>query len=109
MLDQWIRDLRVASRTLRRAPIISAAAIISLAVGTGVNVSTFSVVSAALFRPLPYPHAEDLYLIGHADQGGVGGFRWSYQRVTQLQRTNSTFSSLAGFTEWRLPITDDPV
>ena len=48
------RDLLWAVRWLRHNPLFTAAAIVILALGIGVNTAVFSVVDAVLIRPLPY-------------------------------------------------------
>jgi putative ABC transport system permease protein len=56
-LDRLRRDLHYAWRGLRRNPGFAAAAILTLAVGIGMNTAVFSVVNAVVLRPLPYPEA----------------------------------------------------
>lgn len=51
-------ELRHARLLLTRSPVLSAAAILALAVGIAGNSAMFSIVSAVLLRPLPYPHAD---------------------------------------------------
>lgn len=55
-----LSDVRVALRTLRRAPLVSVAAVLTLAVGIGPTVAMATLVYSALVRPLPYPESERL-------------------------------------------------
>lgn len=60
--------LRHAVRLLWRDKTLTAAAVLTLALGLGANVAVFSVVEAVLLRPLPYPQAEDLVIVRHRDR-----------------------------------------
>jgi predicted permease len=53
-IETVIRDARYAVRALLRSPGFSAVVVLTLAVGIGTNVTMFSVMRAALWRPLPY-------------------------------------------------------
>ena len=62
-------DLRDAFRGFARYPGFAAAAILSLAVGIGANTAIFSVASALLLRPLPYPAPEQLVILWNRSPG----------------------------------------
>ena len=59
-IDTTLQDMRYAVRTLARTPAFTLAAVSTLALGIGATTAIFSVANAALLRPLPYPHWEDL-------------------------------------------------
>jgi predicted permease len=66
-IDQLWHDLLFAFRILRRAPGFTAVAVLTLAVGIGLNTAVFSVVNSVLLRPLEYPHPERLVWLGEYD------------------------------------------
>jgi predicted permease len=63
--DELAQNLRYAWRTMRRAPGFAAAAMLSLALGIGVNTAIFSLMDAVLLRSLPVFEPDRLMLIGH--------------------------------------------
>ena len=69
-MDLW-QDVRFALRTMWKSPRITATVLFTLALGIGANTAIFSVVNAALFRPLPFPDPEQLVVL-HADLRGLG-------------------------------------
>ena len=60
MLDSILRDLRFAGRMLRKTPGFTVIALVTLAVGIGVNTAVFTVVNGLLLEPLPFPEPDRL-------------------------------------------------
>ncbi|HEU4688033.1 MAG TPA: ABC transporter permease, partial [Vicinamibacterales bacterium] len=63
MLETIAQDVKYGVRQLRHQPAFSFVAILTLALGIGVSTALFSVIDAALLRPLPYPNPEELVTI----------------------------------------------
>src|SRR5215472_5393174 len=62
-IQDFVRDLRYAVRTLRKSPSFTAVAVLSLAVGLAANTAIFSVINGVLLQPLEYPNPRQLVAI----------------------------------------------
>jgi putative ABC transport system permease protein len=62
-----MNDIRLALRALRATPIVSMVAVLSLALGIGLNTAIFSLVNSLLLRPLPVANPERLAILVDSD------------------------------------------
>ena len=71
-IDDARRDVAHGVRSLRRTPGFTVVAVLTLALGIGATTAIFSVISAVLLRPLPYPNADRLVqLFAPANERGL--------------------------------------
>jgi putative ABC transport system permease protein len=61
-----LHDLRCALRLIRKTPLASAVAVLTVAIGVGANAAIFSVINAVLLRPPAYQHADRLVEISES-------------------------------------------
>lgn len=71
-LDSTVQDIRYAWRTMRRSPAFAATAILSLSLAIGANTAIFSIVAAAILRPLPVADPERLVTLAWPDIEELG-------------------------------------
>jgi putative ABC transport system permease protein len=104
-------DLIHAIRSLRKRPGFTAAALITLTVGIGANVTVFTIVNAMLFRPLPFGERSDRVVTVHsthhlqAQDWGWGDSELSYPDLIDLRAAKS-FEGLAGYLPRNFTLTD---
>jgi putative ABC transport system permease protein len=89
-----IQDLQYAARILRRAPLFSGVAILTLSLCTGANSTLFSVINAVLLRPLPFERANELYVVSSTYQGVRRDFS-SFSDFRDWQARSRVFTSVA--------------
>jgi len=89
-------DIRDALRSFRAARGLTAAAILSLALGIGANTSIFSVASALLLRPLPYSDPDRLAILWNRSPGlGIEEDWFSTAQYFDIQGGSTSFDQLA--------------
>jgi putative ABC transport system permease protein len=94
-VERAIQDIRYATRTLRKAPGFTLAASGVLALGIGATTALYSLVDAALVRPLPYRDASRLVWV--AERAPRTGFRTNASPLDFLdwRAQNHSFAATA--------------
>jgi len=94
------QDIRYGVRMLRKDPGFTAVAVLTLALGIGLNSAIFSVAYGVLWRPLPYPDADRLVVVAASQkiETGVKTFwTWSPLAYEGLRPRVTTFEDLAAY------------
>jgi predicted permease len=103
-LENLLQDVRYAARTLRKSPGFTAVAVLTLALGIGVNTALFSVVNGVLLNPLPYPQANQLVGLWWDRMPGQHS-SVTYLNFLDWQKQNTVFSSVGAFMQDNMIIT----
>src|SRR4030095_8214776 len=94
-LDVLSRDATYALRVLRRHPAASATAILSLAIGIGLNSAVYSVVGGVLWRSLPFTDSDRIVSIGSVTRSGNDAGIMTAKSFRDLQRRSQAFDRIA--------------
>jgi putative ABC transport system permease protein len=95
----FAHDARHAARLLLRAPAFSVIAVLTFAVGIGVNTAVFNVVNGVLLRALPYPDADRITLIWMDNRReGIKEDITSYPNYRDWRDQSSSYAHMAAFT-----------
>src|SRR5438128_5742650 len=96
-------NLRYAVRQFRMSPVFTAAAVLTLALGTGGTTAIFTLIHAVMLRSLPVSDPGSLYRVGEGDDCCVEGGpqdRWgfySYPLYERLKAAAPEFEEVAAF------------
>src|SRR5256885_1452198 len=97
-----MQDLRFAVRSLRSTPIVTTAAILSLALGIGANTAIFSLVDSLVLRTLPVAAPQQLVMVSTPRADAIGSTAaWSYPVWDEIRRRPDLFANAAAWSTQR--------
>jgi putative ABC transport system permease protein len=101
-----LRDASHALRLLLRAPAFSTIAVLTFAVGIGVNIAVFNVVNGVLLRPLDYPEPDRITMIWVDNRRqGIREDITSYPNYLDWRSQGTSYAHMAGFTPAAVSLT----
>lgn len=104
-IDQAIQDVRFSLRALRKSPGFTLVAVITLALGIGSTVATFSVVNTVLLRPFAFSHPEKLLWI-YSERSDNPRTNFSMPEYCDYRDQTTSFEGLAGVASFNPSFSD---
>ncbi|MCI0489238.1 MAG: ABC transporter permease [Blastocatellia bacterium] len=104
-MNDFFQDLRYAFKMLKKNPGFTLVAVLTLALGIGINTAMFSIVNGVLLRPLPYSNPDHLVEISawwkDFGQGSI-----SQPEYFDLLDRSQSFESLGLYRHWSVNLTE---
>ena len=110
-VDEIGQDLRYALRVLRKSPVFTMVAVLSLALGIGANTIIFSAVNHVLLHSLPYPQSDRLFAVwSRSASRGTQSMHVSAADFYDWRAQSHAFESMAAYANWPMNLTnvDEP-
>ena len=103
-METFLRDIRYGVRGLLKRPGFTVIALIALALGIGANTAIFSLVNAALLRPLPFAEPDRLVWMFGNVRNGTNRASVSPLDFLDYRAQNTTFEEFAASFSVPLPL-----
>ena len=97
-MQSFLQDLAYGLRQLRRSPVFTVVAVLTLALGIGANTAIFSLVNSFLLRPLPVPDTEQITTLAFKQKEGPTQIQFSHPDFDDIRReSRDFFTDVAGY------------
>ena len=103
-MPSLLQDVRFGWRMLRRRPLVSVVALISLVVGMSATTVVFGLLNAVAFRSLPVADAAELRLVFEQRTTGLN-HNFSYRDFTDIQGAQRAFTDVTAYSSVRVTMT----
>lgn len=102
------QDVRYALRGLRKHRSFTAAAVLTMALGIGINTALFTVFDAFVLKPLPLKNPSTLVNLEGRDKLGLRRRLFSYLDYLDYQQQNTAFSDLIAWNKVSATVGEAP-
>src|SRR5437016_9037314 len=99
LVMNFVADLRIAARLLRRSPTYTIASILTLGLAIGATAAIFSVIEPVLLQPLPYPDPGHLAFVWERDPDGSRD-NVGFATLKDLITGSKTIETAAAVGDW---------
>jgi len=95
-IQNFVQDLHIGLRMLRKSPSFTAVAILTLALGIGANTAIFTLLHVSLWTPLAVNDPKEIFHVMRASSEGdfAGEFSYSYPLFQQFAKTASAWGEV---------------
>ena len=104
--DEMFQDLRFGARMLMKKPGFTLIAILTLALGIGLNTALFTIFDAFVLKPLPLKDADSIVNITRRNREGERNRLFSYLDYLDYRDRNTVFAGLVAQNEFTAPFGD---
>ncbi len=109
MSGGFTQDLRYAGRSLRRQPVFTIAAGLTLALGIGATALVFSLIDGVLLRPLPFPEPDRLVQVWERSPSGEDRNVVAPANLVDWRAQSTAFQGLAARVNQAVTLVHDGV
>jgi hypothetical protein len=95
-METFLQEIRFAARALSRSPYVVLVAVLSIGIGVGSAVASYSWMDGLVLHPFPAA-ADQTRLVGIEVEAPGGMGAWSYSSFTELERSLHSLSGIAAF------------
>jgi predicted permease len=103
-MESLFKDIRYAARSLVRHPGFALAAVLTLALGIGVNTALFTIFNVLVLKPLPITDPQSVVHVTGINEDGQNVNNFSYLEYLDYRDRNQTLSALALMNKVAMPL-----
>jgi predicted permease len=92
-----MQDIRLGLRSLLKAPVFTAAVVLTLGLGIGANAAVFAIVNRMLLRPMPVRNAGNLYVLAVQHEGNESPHNVSWLDYLDYRDKGGAFEDVAAY------------